>query len=335
MECQIVSPASEVKAADAGMPALAGHLETYPAKVVALLRSFNFDVTDPDAWYRFVTDSFVLSGLARSSGKTYAREIRLLVHRFGRAPFLLGENEVRTFILERHEKLNGSSQRILYRALRFLFNEQFKFEWELLSACSAKYEAIEPTILSRCEVARLLEAVAHLPHLYAYFRTVYSCGLRLSEALHIRPGDIDRAAGLLHVRQGKGAKDRKVFLPSLTLRMLGRYWSLHRNPHWLFPALGRSGKGGPTATRPMSVPTVQNGMKRHLKPAGITKSRVTIHSLRHAYATHLLEAGVPLTVLQHQLGHRKIETTLRYVHLSKEAEVDSKVIVDRLMGAIR
>jgi len=301
---------------------------------VNLPPGIDFDVNDPNAWFRYVTDSVVLTGLARSSGRTYAREIRNLVHRFQRPPFALTESEVRQFILERHKKLNGSSQRILYSSLRFLYIDLFKCDWELLKAVSARREVIEPTILSRSEVGRLLNSI-DTPPIYTYMRTVYSCGLRLSEALHIRPGDIDRAAGLLHVRQGKGSKDRKVVLPPLTLKMLGRYWKLHRNPRWLFPALGQDGKGGPSAMQPMAVSTVQGGMKRHLKRAGITKSGVTVHTLRHSYATHLLEAGVPLPALQKLLGHEKIETTLRYVHLSKEALVDSAAIINDLMRAIR
>ena len=294
----------------------------------------NFDINDPDGWYRYVADSLVMTGLARRSGEAYAREVRILVKRFEQPPFMLTEADVRGFILERHEKLNGSSQRILYRGLRFLYNDILKCDWELLKGVSAKYEAVEPTILSRAEVARLLAAVAHLPHLYAYLRTVYTCGLRLSEALNIRTGDIDREGGLLHVRKGKGAKDRKVVLPRHTLTMLEHYWLLHRNERWLFPALGRDGKGGPTADSPMSISAVQGGLRRYLKPAGITKSRVTIHTLRHSYATHLLEEGIPLTVLQQQLGHEKIQTTLRYVHLSKPAQVDSARIIDRMMGRI-
>ena len=298
------------------------------------LLDFQFDASDPNGWYRYVADSLVLTGLARRTGETYAREIRILTRRFGKPPFLLSEGDVRTFILERHEKLNGSSQRILYRGLRFLFNDLLKFDWELLKAARTKYETIEPTILSREEVGRLFRCIP-TPHIHAYLRMVYSCGLRLSEALNIKVGDIGRAGGVLRVRQGKGAKDRKVFLPSLTLEMLGRYWLLHRNPVWVFPALGRNGKGGPTADKPMSVCAVQGGLRRCLKRAGITKSRVTIHTLRHAYATHLLEAGVPLPVLQKQLGHENITTTLRYVHLSREPQVDSAQIVDKMMGRIQ
>ncbi len=302
--------------------------------VVNPLSDIDFDVSDPNGWFRYVADSLVLTGLARRTGQTYAREIRILVHRFGKPPFMLTEAEVRKFILERHEKLNGSSQRILYRGLRFLYHDLFKYDWELLKAVRGSYETIEPAILTREEVARLLACIK-TPHIYAYLRTVYSCGLRLSEALHIRPGDIDRAAGLLHIRHGKGAKDRKVILPSFTLQVLERYWRLHRNPNWLFPALGRGGKGGPTAEQPMSVTAVQGGLRRHLKRAVITKARVSIHTLRHSYATHLLDAGVPLTVLQQQLGHENVETTFRYVHLSKTAQVDAAGIIDKLMRAIR
>ncbi len=304
------------------------------APIVNPLSDIDFDVADPNGWFKYVADSLVLTGLSRRTGETYAREIRILVHRFKKPPFMLTEGQVRTFILERHDKLKGSSQRILYRGLRFLYHELFKYDWELLKAVRGSYETVEPTILSREEVGRLFRCIK-TPHIYAYLRTVYSCGLRLSEALNIEPGDIDRAGGILHIRQGKGAKDRKVVLPALTVEILGRYWLRHRNPKLIFPALGRTGKGGPTAAKPMSVTAVQGGLRRHLKQAGITKDRVSIHTLRHSYATHLLDAGVPLTFLQRQLGHKDLKITLTYIHLSKSVEIDSAGIVNDLMGAIR
>ena len=298
------------------------------------LNDATFDVNDPNGWFQYVADSLVLTGLSRRSGEAYAREIRILARRYDKPPFALSEAEVRAFILERHEKLNGSSQRILYRGLRFLYNDLLNRDWEILKAARARRDTIEPVILTRREVAKLFASIKTF-HIYAYLRTVYSCGLRLGEALNIRPWDIDRANGALIVRRGKGSKDRKVVLPPATLRMLGLYWRTHRNEDLLFPALGRDGKGGPTADKPMSVCAVQGGLRRHLKKAGITKSRVTIHTLRHSYATHLLEAGVPLTVLQRQLGHEKIETTLRYVHLSEPAQVDSAKIINELMREIK
>ena len=311
-----------------------GTQPTPPTTVVNFLPGANFDVWDADAWYHYVADALVLTGLARRSGEAYAREIRILVHRFQKPPFMLSESDVRAFILERYEKLSGSSQRILYRGLRFVYNDLFKYDWELLKGLQARHETIEPAILTRTEVSRLFSCIK-TPQIYAFLRTVYSCGLRLSEALAIKPGDIDRSAGLLHVRRGKGAKDRKVILPAFTIEVMGRYWRRHRNPDWLFPALGRDGKGGATAHIPMSISSVQGGLRRHLKRAGITKKGVTVHTLRHSYATHLLEAGVPLTVLQQLLGHEKIETTWRYVHLSKPTQVDSAKLIGKMMRAIR
>jgi len=292
-----------------------------------------FDVHSPNAWCEYVRDSFVLVGLSRRSAETYARQVYILVRDVGKPPSLMTPEEVRRFIMDRHETLNGSSRRILYRVLRFLFHDILKHDWELLRTARSKREVTEPTILTREEVAHLFQAVSE-PSLYCFLRTVYSCGLRLSEALHIRPGDIDRAAGMLHVRQGKGAKDRKIILPPATLRMLGAYWRMHRNPGWIFPVRKRNGKAVAYADKATVPTTVQAGLRRVLKTTGITKAYVTIHTLRHSYATHLLEAGVPLTVLQKQLGHKNIETTLRYVHLSVPAQIDAVATVGELMRAI-
>jgi len=300
---------------------------------VKSLPQFGFNVNDPNGWYRYVADEFVIRGKERSTGKTYAREVRILVNHYGRPPFLLSEAEVRDFILLRHQRLNGSSQRIMYRGLRMLFNELLGYEWKLLKIACAKREVIEPTILARKEVARLFASII-TQHIYVYLRLVYSCGLRLGEAQHLQVGNIDRGRMLIRVRRGKGAKDRHVCHPTATLRMLERFWKTHRNPVWMFPALGRNGKGGPSATFPMSVSALQGGMRRSVKRAGITKAGVTIHTLRHSYATHLLEAGVPLTVLQKQLGHKNIQTTLRYVHLSRPAMVDATALIDELMRVI-
>jgi len=292
-----------------------------------------FDIHSPDAWCEYVRDSFVLVGLSRRSAVTYARQVHILVRDVGKSPSLMTQEDVRRFMLSRYETLNGSSRRILHRALRFLFHDILKQDWELLRTAKSKREVTEPTILTREEVACLFQAIED-PTLYCFLRTVYSCGLRLSEALHIRPGDIDRSAGLLHVRHGKGAKDRKVILPPATLRMLGEYWKTHRNRDWIFPARGQNGREAASIGKPMSAGTFQAGMRRIREAAGITKAQVTIHSLRHSYATHLLEAGIPLTVLQKQLGHKNIETTLRYVHLSVPAQIDAVDTVGELMRKI-
>lgn len=292
------------------------------------------DLASPDDWYQYMRDRFVLTGLSRRSAEAYAGQVRILVRDVGKSPSLMTPAEVRRFMLDRQTVLNGSSLKILYRALRLLFNDTLKLDWELLRTARSKREKTEPTILTRGEVDRLFRATDDVG-IYCFLRTVYSCGLRVSEALRLRPGDIDRAAGMLHVRKGKGAKDRKVILPPATLRILGQYWRTHCNANWIFPSRLANGKGVPGTDRTMSRGTVGRALRRSLRVAGITKARVTIHTLRHSYATHMLEAGVPLTVLRRQLGHKCIETTLLYVHLSAPAQIDAIAAVGELMRVIR
>ena len=138
---------------------------------------------------------------------------------------------------------------------------------------------------------------------------------------------------MVHVHRGKGAKERYVPLPKKTLTLLRAYWKTHRNKDWIFPALGRSGTEGPTATRPMLKCSVQGALRRALVELGIQK-RVRVHTLRHSYATHLLEAGVHIRALQSYLGHAKIETTMIYLHLTSTGHRDSAAKINRLMGGI-
>lgn len=198
------------------------------------LPAFDFDLYDAREWFRFVSDWIVLSGRSRRTGEAYARNVRILVYRLGKPAHLITESEVRDFMLERHKDLGGSSRRIMYRGLSILFNDILKYEWELLRAVRAKRPIIVPVVLTRAETDRLFRA-ATTQAIYTHLRTVYSCGFRMSEALSMRTGDIDRACGALHVRRGKGDKNRSVILPAATLRMLGQYWRTHRNPEWIFP----------------------------------------------------------------------------------------------------
>jgi len=168
-------------------------------------------------------------------------------------------------------------------------------------------------------------------HNYAFYRTVYSCGLRLQEALFLEISDIDSDRMLIHVHRGKCAKDRFVPLPKQTLVLLRKYWKTHRNKKLLFPGLGRGGKGRPTSKTPMAIDSVQGGFRQAVHAAGIKKRRVTIHTLRHSYATHLLESGVNLRVIQRYLGHAQLETTMVYLHLTQKGHEDAYEIIDGLM----
>ena len=136
---------------------------------------------------------------------------------------------------------------------------------------------------------------------------------------------------MVHVHRGKQAKDRYVPLPPETLDLLRRYWKTHRNPVLIFPALGRNGKQAPTSKNPMAIESVQGALRKARSAAGINKRRVTIHTLRHSYATHLLEAGVNLKVIQRYLGHAQIETTMIYCHLTQKGHEYARQIVNDIM----
>jgi integrase/recombinase XerD len=167
-----------------------------------------------------------------------------------------------------------------------------------------------------------------------YFWTVYSLGLRMQEGLNLQVGDIDAERGMVHVHRGKGAKDRYLPLPTSTLELLRQYWVTHRDPRLLFPADGRNHKlstqpRASTATRPMSPTAVQGAIKKITTQIDFGK-KVSLHTLRHSYATHLLEAGVSLKAIQKYMGHRSLQTTMIYLHLTESAEVDSRRVIEQM-----
>ena len=136
---------------------------------------------------------------------------------------------------------------------------------------------------------------------------------------------------MIHVHRGKGCKDRFVPLPESTLLLLRQYWKTHRNPKLIFPALGRGHNLGPTSLTPMAIGNVQGAFRKARIAAGITKRRVSIHTLRHSYATHLLEAGVNIRIIQSYLGHAQIMTTMVYLHLSRNGHEDAYQRINDLM----
>ena len=208
-----------------------------------------------------------------------------------------------------------------------------KRQWHTLELVHAKREQRLPTVLSTKEVRSILNTV-NTPQNKAYLTTVYSCGLRLQEALNLQVSDIDSDRMRIHVHRGKGAKDRYVPLPKSTLHILRNYWKLHRNPTWIFPRLGRSCKEGPTATIPMNKGSVQGALRRVLKQLKFRK-RISVHTLRHSYATHLLEAGVNIRRIQQYLGHRSLNTTMIYLHLTTQGHRRAYGIISKLMSPLR
>jgi integrase/recombinase XerD len=255
----------------------------------------------------------------------------MLVDFYGKTPDLIGEQELQDYFLHRKnvDKWAPATMRICYSGIKFFFIHVLKRQWHTLELIHAKREQRLPTVLSLNEVWNIINTV-NTPQNKAYLTTVYTCGLRLHEALFLQVTDIDAQRMRIHVHRGKGAKDRYVPLPKSTLHKLRNYWKQHRNPLWVFPRLGRSGLEGPRATRPMAKGTVQGALRRVLKQLNI-KKRISIHTLRHSYATHLLEAGVNIRRIQQYLGHSSLNSTMVYLHLTTQGHEHAYRIINELM----
>jgi integrase/recombinase XerD len=203
--------------------------------------------------------------------------------------------------------------------IKFFYEHTLQKNWTTLQFVRPQPEKKLPVVLSREEVRRILAAV-QVPVYRACLTTIYSCGLRLLEGCQLHVPDIDSARMLLHI-QGKGRKDRYVTLPEPTLRLLRAHWRTHRSPLWLFPTRTRNGLEHSLAhdKGPIGHCSVQVAFRAALKRSGIAK-RAHVHTLRHSYATHLLELGVNLRIIQDNLGHGSARTTQIYTHLTREAK---------------
>lgn len=283
-------------------------------------------------YYTLSMRALQLAGMSESTQEAYTRAVSQLVRFFDKPPEELSERELEDYFLHRRTVTGWSAAtlRIAHAGIKFFFRTVLHREWHLFSYLGAKRERRLPCILSREEVYRVLSHVSTF-HNYVFLATVYACGLRLSEALALQVSDIDGARSMVHVHRGKGAKDRYVPLPQETLALLRCYWRVHKNPVLLFPALGRGGKLRPTARHPMAIDSVQGALRDARHGAGIVKRRVTIHTLRHCYATHLLEAGVNPHIIQRYMGHRRLETTMAYFHLTQKGTEDAYRIIDSMM----
>ena len=272
-----------------------------------------------------------LAGMSERTQQCYTRSIRMLVDFYHKTPDLISEQELQDYFLHRKnvDKWSPATMRICYSGIKFFFVNVLKLDWHTLQLVHAQREQRLPTVLSVKTVRSILDTV-NTPQNEAYLTTVYSCGLRLNEGLNLQVSDIDSERMRIHVHRGKGAKDRYVPLPESTLDILRNYWKLHRNPVWIFPRLGRSGKEGPSATGPMAKASVQGALRRVLKQLKI-KKRVSVHTLRHSYATHLLEAGVNIRRIQQYLGHRSLNTTMIYLHLTTQGHQRAYRIINELM----
>lgn len=272
-----------------------------------------------------------LGGFAERTCEAYVRAVRQLAAYFHQSPDTLSEAQVRDYFshLRNERQFARGSLTIAYSGIKLFFRRTVPRDWKTLEGLRVPPEMKLPDVLTVEEVREIIEATRSEPCRVCLW-TIYSLGLRLSEGVSLQIGDIDAARSLVHVHRGKGAVDRYVPLPASTLSVLRRYWTTHRNPRFLFPALGRGRKEGETAVEPMPRATIQGALCRVVKQLGIRK-RVSVHTLRHSYATHLLETGINLRLIQKYLGHRSLQTTTIYLHLTRHGEEHAHAQIDALM----
>lgn len=267
---------------------------------------------------RFIED-LQLHGYAATTQSRYIEAIRALAKHYRKSPDQIDEEELRQYFLflTLKKKVARATATIALSAIKVFFQNTVRRSWPTLSLLRPPKEEKLPVVLGRDEVRRILSCV-HRPVYRICLTTIYSCGLRLTEGLTLQIANIDSARQLLSIR-GKGNKDRLVPLPQRTLQQMREFWLTHKSHPWIFPSVRPHGLAPSPHQHQVPTPihrwTLQYAFRRALSQSGVHKA-AHVHTLRHSYATHLLEAGVGLRVIQSILGHTTPNTTALYTHLT-------------------
>jgi integrase/recombinase XerD len=256
-----------------------------------------------------MTEDMQVRNLALNTQRSYVQQVSLFARHFNRSPEDLGPEEIRAYqvFLTNEKNLSPGSVLIAVAALRFLYKVSLKRDWPFDEVIPApKKPQRLPVVLSPEEVQQFLSSVAMTKH-RAILTTCYAAGLRISEAVRLRPTDIDSQRMVIRVEQGKGQKDRYVMLSERLLDILRSWWRVDKPRHWLFL--------GDLPGQHISKDAVEQACQKAHRLSGIRKP-VTPHSLRHAFAVHLLESGTDVRTIQLLLGHRSLATTARYLRIA-------------------
>lgn len=286
--------------------------------------------------YERMSQDLHLGGMAKRTHEGYLRAVRQLADFCKCPPDRITEDQLRKFFLHlKNDKAFASgSLRVAFSGVKFFYTRTCKRNWQTLAQMRIKDVKSLPEVLSIEQVHQIIDACT-TQRMAVFFWTVYSLGLRLEEGLNLHVGDIDSKRMMVHVHRGKGAKDRYIPLPQSTLLVLREFWKTHRHPRFLFPADGRNHrgvsrvKGVSQAKTPMSPTAVQDAIKLITTQLRFGK-KVSTHTLRHSFATHLLEAGVSLRLIQQYLGHSSLQTTMIYLHLTHTAAIDALRVLNAL-----
>ena len=272
-----------------------------------------------------------LRGFSPKTQEAYLRQVRQLVERCNKSPEKIMEEDLRDYFLylKNEKRAARSTCTQALSAIKFFFEQTLKREWKTFKLVRPGKERKLPVVLSQDEVRRVLGCLRSFRH-HVCLSTIYSCGLRVSEGVNLQVAHLDSDRMLVHLHRGKGNKDRYIPLPDRTLALLRQHWSTHRHPKWFFPTRTLRGVPLSEATKPISTSTLNKALRAACLESGI-QMHVTPHTLRHSYATHLLEAGVNLRRIQAYLGHSSLKTTSLYTHLTRDGEERAAEVINQVM----
>ena len=271
-------------------------------------------------------------GKAESTIDVYARAVRRITEFFDRCPDRLTQDHLKDYFTALVKSHSWSTVKVDRNGLQFFYKHVLNQQWVWVDIVKPPQKRVLPDILTVKEVERVINGTRELRY-QTFILTAYSLGLRLGEALNLQVGDIDGERMKVHVRLGKGKKDRFVILPEVTLQALRAYWVTHRNPQFLFPT-GKTAELRHAATLPMDRSGLQKSFKVIVKSCGIHK-HVTPHSLRHCYGAHLVETGLNLRAIQQEMGHECPKTTALYTQLTEVAHQNTGKMINRLVSRLR
>lgn len=262
------------------------------------------------------SEDLQLHGMSKRTQEAYLRAVRKLAEHYHKSPDQITNEEIRQYFLylKNVKKHARNTTTIALCGIKFFCEKTLKKNFDVFNIIRSPKQKKLPVILTREEVQLVLKNIRVLRH-RACLTLIYSCGLRLREATHIKVNQIDSKRTAIHIQQAKGMMDRYVPLPQSTLELLRAHYKTHRNPLLVFPAPGRGGVYESNSTKPLPDSSVQTVFKKSLKEVGIRKE-AHVHTLRHSYATHLLEDGIDIRIIQEYLGHKSIESTMIYTHLT-------------------
>ena len=275
-----------------------------------------------------------LRGFAPKTQEAYLRAVRQLAEHFKKSPEDITEDDLRQYFLhlKNVKRVSRSTCTLALCGIKFFFEHTMGRDWKTFGLVRPPKEKKLPVVLSQEEVGRVLICLNSFRH-HVCLSTIYSCGLRLREGVQLQIADLDSDRMLIHVHKGKGGKDRYVPLPDRTLALLRQYWQTHRHPLWLYPARPPQGMPLSKAGKHISPSSVQKALRAACLASGVQK-HVTVHTLRHSYATHLLEAGVNLRLIQSYLGHASLQSTSIYTHLTRDGEELAAKAINQVMESL-